>query len=280
MSGEPHAQQPPVTPRPAATVVLLRDAREGGIEIYLVQRHASIGFMGGMHVFPGGKVCPGDESPAMRACVRDAAMLRGDAWGDDIDVSAAFARTVAAARETFEEAGVLLGLGAPPATLVALRRRLLAGEEFATLLSEESLSLQLASLEPLSRWITPDSEPVRFDTSFFLARAPHDQDADHDRMEAIDALWITPARALEVAARGEIRLAPPTARTLESLRDASSVEAAYALARSRPPPIVLPLIRPIGDELVLLYPGDPDHPLKTPALEGPTRRVLRKLSER
>jgi 8-oxo-dGTP pyrophosphatase MutT (NUDIX family) len=277
VSGEPPAQPPPVVPRPAATVVLARDASAGGIEIYLVQRHASIGFMGGMHVFPGGKVCDGDESPAMRACIRDAAALRGDAWGDDVDASAALARTIAAARETFEEAGVLLGTDAPGATLLALRRRLLAGEAFATLLAEQSLSLQLASLQPFSRWITPDSEPVRFDTSFFVARAPHDQEAEHDRMEAVDALWIAPARALEVAARGEIRLAPPTARTLESLRDVTSVEAAHALARSRPPPIVLPLIRPIGDELVLLYPGDPDHPLKTPALEGPTRRVLRKL---
>jgi 8-oxo-dGTP pyrophosphatase MutT (NUDIX family) len=276
VSGEP-AQQPPVTPRPAATVVLVRDAREGGIEIYLVQRHASIGFMGGMHVFPGGKVCLGDESSEMRACIRDAADLGGDAWGDDIDAAAAFARAVAAVRETFEDAGVLLGASAPRATLVELRRRLLAGEAFATLLAQESLSLQLASLEPLSRWITPDSEPVRFDTSFYLARAPHDQDAEHDRMETIDALWISPTRALEVAARGEIRLAPPTARTLESLRNATSVETAHAIARSRPLPVVLPIIRPIGDELVLLYPGDPDHPMKTPALDGPTRRVLRKL---
>lgn len=277
MSGEPPAQPSPVVPRPAATVVLARDVQAGGIEIYLVQRHASIGFMGGMHVFPGGKVCAEDESSAMRACIRDAAALPGHAWGDDVDANAAFARTVAAARETFEEAGVLLGCSAPHAILVELRRRLLAGAAFATLLAEQSLSLQLASLQPLARWITPDSEPVRFDTSFFLTRAPHDQEAEHDRMEAIDSLWITPARALEAAARGDIRLAPPTARTLETLRDATSVEAAHALARSRPAPVVLPLIRPIGDELVLLYPGDPDHPVKEPVFEGPTRRVLRKL---
>jgi 8-oxo-dGTP pyrophosphatase MutT (NUDIX family) len=277
VSGEPPAQRTPVIPRPAATVVLARDGNAGGIEIYLVQRHGSIGFMGGMHVFPGGKVCDADETPAMRSCILDAAALRGDVWGDDIDSGAAFARTVAAARETFEEAGVLLGARAPAATLAPFRRRLLAGEAFATLLEEHSLSLQLASLEPLSRWITPDSEPVRFDTSFFLARAPHDQEAEHDRIEAVDALWIEPARALEVAARGEIRLAPPTARTLESLCDVVSVEAAHALARSRPPPLVLPVIRPIGDELVLLYPGDPDHPVQVRAFDGPTRRVLRKL---
>jgi 8-oxo-dGTP pyrophosphatase MutT (NUDIX family) len=277
VSGEPPALPTPVAPRPAATVVLARDVPAGGIEIYLVQRHASIGFMGGMHVFPGGKVCDGDALHAMRACVGDAAELCCDAWGDDVDAGASFARTVAAARETFEEAGVLLGASAPRATLDALRRRLLAGEAFATLLAEQSLTLQLASLQPFSRWITPESEPVRFDTSFFLARAPDGQEAEHDRMEAIDALWIAPTGALEASARGQIRLAPPTALTLESLRDAVSVEAAHALARSRPPPVVLPMIRPIGNELVLLYPGDPDHPVKARVLDGPTRRVLRKL---
>jgi 8-oxo-dGTP pyrophosphatase MutT (NUDIX family) len=233
--------------------------------------------MGGMHVFPGGKVCAADETPQMRARVTGTDALCAAIWGDDLDADAAFARVVAAARETFEEAGVLLGASAAPATLAALRARLLAGETLAALLEEHALTLSLAALAPLARWVTPERETVRFDTSFFLARAPHDQTAAHDQMEAVAALWATPAHALDAAARDEIRLAPPTARTLESLRDLTSVDAAHALALSRPPPLVLPIIRPIGDELVLLYPGDPDHPIQTPALDGPTRRVLRRL---
>jgi 8-oxo-dGTP pyrophosphatase MutT (NUDIX family) len=276
--GEPPAQEAPVArARPAATVLLARDAQEGGIEIYLVQRHSAIGFMGGMHVFPGGKVCADDASDSMRGCI-DARhdVANDELWGADVEAGAAFTRAIAAIRETLEEAGVLLGIGAPPSELNAVRERLLAGETFPALLAEHRLSLELSVLQPFSRWITPESEPVRFDTSFYLARAPLDQEAACDRSESVSGMWIAPAAALEAARTAQIRLAPPTALTLESLKAAASVDAAWALATSRPPPVILPIMRAQAGEFVIVYPGDPEHPVRTPAMDGPTRRIWRK----
>lgn len=266
----------PAEPRAAATVLLVRDDGGSGIEIYFVQRHGSMGFMGGMHVFPGGKVAAGDGSERMRARVVDAAQsARHELWGEGIDHRAACERAIAAVRETFEEAGVLLIAQAAATDLPRMRARLLGGDELAPLLEDAQLWLRLAALEPLARWITPESEPVRFDTSFYVARAPQDQRADHDRKESIAGIWLSPERALAATATGEIRLAPPTARTVEAFLGATSVEAALAIASSRPPPVILPIIRKLAHEVVILYPGDPEHPVKTPALEGPTRRVLR-----
>jgi 8-oxo-dGTP pyrophosphatase MutT (NUDIX family) len=276
----PSATSPPDNPiapaRPASTVVLARDGADG-LEIYLVQRHGSMGFMGGMHVFPGGKVAASDASPHMRARLECGVEgSRHEQWGDEIDRDAALHRLVAAVRETFEEAGVLVVDAPSSRDFAELRARLLAGEDFGRLLEQAGLKLQPALLEPLSRWITPESEPTRFDTTFYVARAPSGQEAAHDTQESVAGVWLAPSRALESSAAQKIRLAPPTARTLETLADASSVDAALALARSRPPPSILPIIRSVGSDVMIYYPGDPEHPVKTPFLKPPTRLVLRK----
>lgn len=272
-------ETPPV-PKPAATVMLIRDVEgDEGIEVFLVQRHGKIGFMGGKHVFPGGKVCDDDRSADLRARVEDMdALAAHDVWGEGFDGDDALALALAAVRETFEEAGVLLGSAVPDrATLERARGRLLGGEPFSALLGELGARLSLSLLTPFSRWITPDSEPARFDTAFYVARAPLGQRAEHDQREVVGGDWFTPGVALEALERGEIRLAPPTSRTLQDLAETASVDAAVALAGSRRPPLIAPLIREIGDELVLIYPGDPDHPMREQTLAGPTRRVLRKL---
>ena len=273
---DPRASSP-VTARAAATVVLLRDASDG-VEVFLVQRQSSMGFMGGMHVFPGGKVAAGDTRALLGACTADAACADAHVWGAGVDRDDAFARAVAAIRETFEEAGVLL-CAQPAGDGAALARaRLLRGEAFADVLDALAVQLRLSALQPLSRWITPESEPVRFDTSFYLARAPSDQVAEHDHRESVAALWISPAEALARTEAGAIRLAPPTARTLEDLAAFRSVDAALAAAAARVPPCVLPIIRPVGDELMIFYPGDPEHPVAERAFPGPTRWVMRRLS--
>jgi len=261
--------------RAASTVVLLRDGATG-VEVYLVQRHGSIGFMGGMHVFPGGKVADSDARAALEAHAHDVACIDRHVWGGDVDRDASFARAVAAIRETFEEAGVLLCAQPIGSGAGAARARLLAGAPFAEVLSELRVQLQLDALQPLSRWITPESEPVRFDTCFYVARAPSDQVAEHDRGESIAGLWLSPADALAREQAGAIRLAPPTARTLEGLVGVVSVDAAIGEAARRAPPLVMPVIRTVGDEVVIYYPGDPEHPVAEPALPGPTRRVLRR----
>lgn len=270
----------PPEPRPAATIVVARDAAQGeGIEIFLVQRHGKIGFMGGMHVFPGGKVAPEDRDARLRARVSDHTRIEEhDVWGEGFARDDAFALALAAIRETFEEAGLLLTRDAPDARALAdARERLHGGTPFVDLLEELDVQLSLGLLSPFSRWITPESEPVRFDTAFYVARAPAGQIAEHDRRETVSGRWLSPAGALQAVEAGELRLAPPTAQTLGSLRDVGSVDAALALAASRPPPVILPLLRQIDDELVILYPGDPEHPMKERALPGPTRRVFRKL---
>jgi hypothetical protein len=152
---------------------------------------------------------------------------------------------------------------------------LLAGEPFAHVLDALSVQLQLDLLHPFSRWITPESEPVRFDTSFFLSRVPADQNAEHDRGEAVDALWTSPRAALDAVTSGSLRLAPPTLRTLEQLAEFVSVDAALRFAATRPPPRIMPIIAPTPQgELVIYYPGDPEHPVRERAFPGPTRHVL------
>lgn len=257
--------------------MLVRDRPQGGIEILLVQRHASMGFMGGMHVFPGGKVCADDASPRLATLIAERDAEHSQAvWGAEIDAAAARARAIAAVRETFEESGVLLVRGEAPADLAALREALLAGADFAELIGGHGLTLDLAALQPLSRWITPESERTRFDTSFYVTRAPEGQFARHDERENIACGWFAPAEAIASSRRGAIRLAPPTALTLDGFAEATCADEALAIAARRPPPVILPILRREGDDIVILYPGDPDHPVSTPAFSGPTRRVLRR----
>jgi 8-oxo-dGTP pyrophosphatase MutT (NUDIX family) len=268
----------PVAPKPAATVVLARDLAHGdGIEVFLVQRHGAMGFMGGVHVFPGGTLSADDFGERVQARIAEPAeqqVVRP--WRPELGREHAIGLAVTAIRETFEEAGILLG-GIPPATdLAALRARLLAGEAFAALLEESGLNLRLDVLRPLSRWVTPKLEPKRYDTLFYLARCPDDQRAEHDRQETVAGVWLTPAAALDRRRGGEIRLAPPTARTLDGLRGVRSVEAALAGAAAAAPPRIEPVVHIDGDEVWVLLPGDPDHPDRERALEGATRELLRR----
>jgi 8-oxo-dGTP pyrophosphatase MutT (NUDIX family) len=258
--------------------VLLRPSdSERAFEVFLIERQRSMGFMGGMHVFPGGKVSQADASPAMHARIEDLANgAPAELWGQGMDAPAAIARAVAAIRETFEESGVLIGAGLSSVHLGAMRARLLGGEALAPLLEHFGARLRLSSLQPLARWITPVREPVRFDTSFYLARLPEGQVAQHEPAESASGVWLTPAAALHASRSGRIRLAPPTARTLESLSALATIDAAFQAALTRPLPVVTPVVRSQGGELLVLYPGDPEHPDSTPAFEGPTRHVLRR----
>jgi 8-oxo-dGTP pyrophosphatase MutT (NUDIX family) len=163
--------QRPVTPRVAATVVLLRPAEPSGFEAYAIRRAATMAFASGMYAFPGGSVEPSDASvPA------------------------------AAVREVREETGVRLGEDA---------------------------------LVPWARWITPEFEPRRYDTHFFLARMPADQRVADAFGEADHAEWVAPARALERLTAGEVAMLPPTAVTLRELAAYPSIDAVVAAAAAR-----------------------------------------------
>ena len=209
-------------PRPAATLVLLRDATPtGAVEVFCVERNKRSRFLGGAIVFPGGRVEDDDGSETWRALV-----TRDDAHR---------ALGVAACRETLEEAAILLA-DAPVSNdeALALRTRLATdATALRAFLVERKSKLDLASLVVMSRWITPKAESRRFDAHFFVARAPHGQRGAHDMTETMASFWASPRDVLARFDRSEIQLAPPTHRTLQLLAEYTHVEAA---ARRFAPP--------------------------------------------
>lgn len=219
----------PAPARPASTVLLLRDGAEG-LEVFMVVRHREIEFASGALVFPGGRVEGADVALA---------------GGDE---AAAF--RVAAIRETWEECGVLLAVpGAPPP----------AEGEFARMLAARGLMPDMRGLAHFAHWITPEPVPKRFDTHFFLAAAPHGQDALHDGHEAVDSVWIRPADALADAEAGRRKVVFPTRMNLAKLARSASVAEAFAAARARPVVTVLPEMRMAPEGRILRIPAAADY---------------------
>jgi 8-oxo-dGTP pyrophosphatase MutT (NUDIX family) len=269
------SEPPPASPpRDSATVLLLRDGR-AGLEVFMVRRHGRSAFMANAHVFPGGTVDPQDMEPALweRTRGRSASDAAG-ALGEE-DEGRALGLFCAAVRETFEEAGILLGrLERPAAGVEAARQRLLAGDPLAAVLGSLQALVELDRLVPHSRWITPEVEPRRYDARFFMAVAPPDQTARHDQVETTAGVWLEPRVAIERERAGQIHLPPPTLRTLEAIAGHPSSDAALAEAAARRPPTIAPVFREMGGQVVLCLPGDPGHPVAEPGLPGPTRLVL------
>lgn len=262
----------PVEPRDAATVLLLREEQDAPFSVFMVKRHAKSGFMAGAYVFPGGTLDEEDHgwSRVTGRTAEAAATELGEA-----DPARALALYVAAIRETFEEAGVLLATGADGVDLASTRDRLNAGEDFGALADELDLTLRLDALAAWSRWVTPTIERRRYDARFFLARAPRAQRAEHDRIEVTAGEWLSPVAALSRFEDGSIQLPPPTLRTIEQLSELTSVDGAFARAAEMgPPPPVQPHFVQIGDVPTLTLPGDPEHPLDERRIDGSTRFAL------
>ena len=245
---------------PASTVVLLR--ADDPFEVFLVRRNDSIAFLGGAHVFPGGRVDPADHTDDVDATAENirAAVARMA----DVPAEVAIAHHVAAIRELFEEAGVLL---ARPLTarsvdrLAADRRDLLSGQStFADIIDREHLQLSVDELAYFAHWVTPEIEIRRFDTRFFIARAPEGQTPIHDAGETTHSEWIEPAAAIERCRSGLISLPPPTWTTLEMLARFESIDAIFDWARRKPIPRVQPRFEKRGGQTLLFYPGDPMYP--------------------
>jgi len=257
--------------RPASTVVLLRPSR-ARFDVFLVRRSDAVAFMGGAHVFPGGRVDPDDRIADARAMADggEAAAARMP----DVSPEHAVAHSVAALRELFEEAGVLLARrngrivtidGDSPNRFAAHRHSLLAGtSSFAGILGAEGLRLALDELTYFAHWVTPEIEIRRFDARFFVARAPEGQTPVHDEGETIDSEWLDPAEAIARARNEEIALPPPTWTTLSALAKFGSIDDVMQWAGRTPIPRVQPGFLRRGDETLVLYPGDPLYP----ALEG------------
>lgn len=270
-----------VPPRAAATVILLRDrASLGGssaVEVFLVRRTRGAAFMGGAHVFPGGKVDPGDAEPGLIAqCADFRAELAQTKLAEDLEPNEAAALFIAAIRETFEESGVLFAAEADHVDMGRARARLRDGTSFGVLVRELGLALEPSRLVPFARWVTPAVERRRFDARFFVAIAPDDVAAHHDEEETITSCWKTPHEAILDHAEQRIDLPPPTLRTLEELAIFERASDILAYASKRTPPLVRPVFRDLADGTwILALPGDPEHPEPSACVPGPTRFTLR-----
>lgn len=241
--------------RDAATVLVVRDGDAGRPEVLMLRRTSKATFAAGAMVFPGGAVDPEDRTIAASTRVT----------GRDLDpVELSF--WVTAVRETFEEAGLLVGHGeVDTATLARLREALLAGRmTFAECLEVVGATLDCSLIPYMARWVTPKGETRRFDTRFFLVAAPEGQVAAHDTNETTATEWVTPAAALERARVGELFLLPPTIASLTWLAEHGSKAAALAAGHAKPvaverPEVVLrddgALVLRLSDRDLILRPG-------------------------
>jgi 8-oxo-dGTP pyrophosphatase MutT (NUDIX family) len=231
----------PPSPRPASTVILLREGRPLP-EVFLLKRSPRSGFMGGYHVFPGGGVEEDDTAADLWEPHLDlpADQVQARLGGEGLSCREALGFAVAAVRETFEEAGVLLARTSNPGpgaleALSAYRFRSDSPENgFRTAVARGGWRLSLSTLGRWARWITPERMNKRFDTRFFLAPMPPDQTCSPDGRETETGLWITPGEALARNLRGLLPLSPPTVVTLTQLLDYGDMEAIRRETGSRP----------------------------------------------
>lgn len=254
----------PVPARDSATVVVLRDAVDHGVEAYLLRRLRSLSFAPGMYVFPGGSVDPADGATELPWVGPSPAE-----WTGVLSAGEPLARALvcAAVRETFEECGVLLA-GPDGAAAVVVdaswapdRAALQAGEiALADLLVRRTLSLRADLLAPWAHWVTPEFEPKRYDTRFFVAALPAGQVPAHFDGESDLGEWVRPADALQRQAEQQIAMLPPTAFTLAELAEFGSVADVMAAAAARDIRRILPKVIVTGDDVRLLLPGDEGYP--------------------
>lgn len=261
-------------PRASATVVLLRDG-EDGLEVLLLRRHGASDVLGGVYVFPGGKLDPDDSTePALQRVGAPLELLHRRLGESTLQAAEAAGFFVAACRETFEEAGVLLARGAGDVQVGRALECARGGACFSDMLSQLDLQLAVDRLMPWSRWITPTVPSMmrkRFDTRFFVAALPEGQQARHDDHEAVESLWIGPRQALSRYWNREIVMAPAQIMSLAHLSRHRSVDSVLDEAASRPPPCIQP--EPFQHEgvRVIAYPGDERHSVAARAMPGPTR---------
>ncbi|HEY1693027.1 MAG TPA: hypothetical protein VGG39_12750 [Polyangiaceae bacterium] len=258
-----------VTPKDAATLVVVRDAPGGGLEVFCVERQ-KVGFLGGAIVFPGGKLDPSDVDPAWAARTTTPRAP----WTD----AASHGLAVAACREALEEAAILPLAGTPLAHAELLDWRARVARKETTLLAllgEAGRALDLGALVPFARWITPVAEARRYDTRFYLFVAHATLTGAHDDHETTASFWAPPAEVLRRFLAAELQLAPPTHRTLEILATAADVAGAVGLAAEACLDPICPRLVTAGEGVALVLPGDPEHDVKEPRSPGKSRYVLR-----
>ncbi len=257
-----------VQPRSASTVMLLRDlpAHEGGVEVFMVRRMVQSEFMPDVYVFPGGSVIPDDRLLEESADLcRTVAFSIADPEGRTLLGSGLRA---AAIRELFEEANVLLayrdkhilavGEDAIP-RFEAYRQALNERKgSLSTIVQAEQLVLATDALAYFAHWITPEGMPKRFDTHFFLAVAPTEQEALYDQLETSEGTWLRPTEVIERFQRGGMPVAFPTFHQLQDLSAFKSVREALEAVNTQYVPTHLPHLVEKEDRSYVYLPEDPD----------------------
>ena len=259
----------PVILRDAATVLILRDGTEG-LEVFMLKRNLNSDFVGGAYVFPGGAVDPEDRHANLEpVCVGRSDAEASRRLGIE---SGGLALWVAAIRESFEEAGVLLAYGADGkivdldhedgAERWAEHRTAVdtGGRRLIEVCAAEGLRLAVDGMHYFGHWITPEGAPRRYDTRFFLAAAPANQTPLHDDHEVIANEWLRPADGLARVEAGELTMMPPTTASLRAIsRFATAAEALAAATEITDVPTILPRVIAFAGGVRIVLPGDPDY---------------------
>jgi 8-oxo-dGTP pyrophosphatase MutT (NUDIX family) len=236
---------------PAATLIVVRERSGAAPELLMVERAPGMAFAGGAWVFPGGRIDQADRTLAA-------------------DLADGAAR-VAAIRETVEETAVPAGLAAPPRPehCLEIQAALARGSDFGAIVEQAGLALDLDALTPFARWLPQFHAKRRFDTLFFVARAPDgDWSPNVIEGECTAAHWASASEVLERDRAGEARLIFPTRRTLERLAQNASFDAIVADARSHPIEPISPWVDEIGGERFITIPEGIGYPVTRERLEG------------
>jgi 8-oxo-dGTP pyrophosphatase MutT (NUDIX family) len=271
----------------AATVILIRPSNSGDWEIFLARRHHNQTFMAGAYVFPGGQLEETDNDPELENYIKTADVFDPSRLLQDGSLSSEKARRffIAAIRETFEEAGILLG-GKTTGHFVSFRdekvlkrfndyRHQLNASQITLvdIARKEEISFFPDALIPYAHWITPEFEKKRFSTRFFLAELPPDQTPLADAMELTESLWVTPQKALAMHRQKEIILMPPTLKTIEELSAFRDIKELFSAAKIK---IIYPILPQLtGNSLKL--PHDPEYSIdshKRPVNLSEPSRIL------
>lgn len=240
-------------PTPSATILLGRDG-PSGLEVFMVVRHHQIDFASGALVFPGGKVDKEDFSKRIRKYCHGVDEVSDEVLGFN----------VSAIREVFEETGILLARkkgsdNIIPGTMVSglkdYRERLVNKKiTISEFLKKEELVLACDLLTHYAHWITPEVMPKRFDTYFYLVKAPEDHIGVHDGHESVDSIWISPQKALEDSESGKKTIIFPTRLNLSKLGQYKNIDEAILSVRSEPVFTVMPVVEDRDGEFFLCIP--------------------------
>jgi 8-oxo-dGTP pyrophosphatase MutT (NUDIX family) len=253
----------------AATVILIRPLKSGDWELFLARRHQNQTFMAGAYVFPGGQLEETDKNPQLENYIKTADVFDPRRLLQNSSLPGEKARGIfiAAIRETFEEAGILLG-GKTTGDFVSFhdekvldrfndyRHQLNASQiTLEGIARKEDISFFPDALTPYAHWITPEFEKKRFSTRFFLAKLPLCQTPVADAMELTESLWVTPQEALEMNRRKEIILMPPTFKTIEELSAFKDMDELFSAAKIK---IIYPILPQLAGNILKL-PHDPEY---------------------